>query len=536
MAVLFRREGCRLIAAQEPMVVAEQADIVAFLSSPYSYGSDVTLVNVIETHCSAVFLAGNRAYKLKRAVKYDYLDFSTLELRKRACDAELRLNRRTAPGLYLGVIPITRDADGRLALGGAGQAIDWVVEMVRFDQEALLDRVAARGVLDLALMPPLADAIARFHTGAERRYEHGGRAGFEWVVEGNTAGFGEQGDDIFDARACARVNTLARAAVERHADRLDARRADGFVRVCHGDLHLRNIVLLDGRPTLFDSVEFNDRISCIDVLYDVAFLLMDLWRLGLHAHANVLFNEYMTKAGEPDALALMPLFLSCRAAVRAKTNATAARLQHDSSRADELCRAAREYLVWAERFLEPPGPRLIALGGVSGSGKSVLARGLAPTVGSAPGALVLRSDVIRKSLFGVSPTSRLGPEGYTNTVTQRVYGILADRAKTALNAGHAVIIDAVFGDPSQRSKIVEVAQRSGVSFVGLWLEAPIDVLVERLRSRQADASDATLDILHQQLSRDLGAIDWHRVDSASDPAAVQQRVARFVGEPAISVR
>jgi uncharacterized protein len=518
------------------MTVAEQADVIGFLSNAHSYGGDVTAVKVIETHCSTVFLAGSRAYKLKRAVKYDYLDFSTLELRKRACDAELRLNRRTAPELYVGVIPITRDADGRLALDGAGQPIDWVVQMVRFDQEALLDRVAARGALDLELMRPLANAIGRFHVAAERRHDHGGLAGIEWVVEGNAAGFSQQGKDIFDARACERVNTLARAAVERHADRLDARRADGFVRVCHGDLHLRNIVLLDGRPTLFDAVEFNDRISCIDVLYDVAFLLMDLWRLGLQGHANVLFNEYMAKAGQLDALAVMPLFLSCRAAVRAKTNATAARVQHDVSRADELCRAAREYLAWAERFLEPAGPRLIAIGGVSGSGKSVLARGMAPTVGPAPGALVLRSDVIRKWLFGVPPTSRLGPEGYTTAVTQRVYDILADRAKTALNAGHAVIIDAVFGDPWQRKKIGEVAQRSGVSFLGLWLEAPIDVLMERLRSRQADASDATVNIMHQQLSRDLGAIDWHRVDSAGDPATVRQRVAAVVGQPGVPVR
>jgi hypothetical protein len=518
------------------MSVAEQLDVVAFLSDPRTYGGDITAVNVIETHCSTVFLAGSRAYKLKRAVKYDYLDFSTLELRKRACDAELRLNRRTAPGLYLGVIPITRYADGRLAFGGGGEAVDWVVQMGRFDQEALLDRVAARRALEVELMRPLADAIGRLHVAAERRYDHGGRAGLEWVVEGNAAGLAHQGKDIFDARACERVNTLARAAVERSADRLDARRADGFVRVCHGDLHLRNIVLLDGRPTLFDAVEFNDRISCIDVLYDVTFLLMDLWRLGLHAHANVLFNEYMTKAGKLDALALMPLFLSCRAAIRAKTNATAARLQHDAGRADELSRAAREYLAWAERFLEPAGPRLIAIGGVSGSGKSVLAHGLAPTVGPAPGALVLRSDVIRKSLFGVSPTSRLGPEGYTNSVTQRVYEVLADRAKTALKAGHAGIIDGVFGDPSHRRKIREVAQQTGVPFLGLWLEAPIDVLVERLRSRQADASDATVDILHQQLSGDLGAIDWHRVDSAGDPGTVRQRVAAFVGQPGISVR
>jgi aminoglycoside phosphotransferase family enzyme/predicted kinase len=496
----------------------------------------VTTVDRIDTHCSSVFLAGDRAYKLKRAVKYDYLDFSTLDLRRKACEAEVSLNRRTAPGLYLGVLSITRQADGHLAIAGTGRPIEWVVHMVRFSQEALLDRVAAKRVLDLKLMPPLASAIARFHAGAKRRYDHGGRAGLDWVISGNAAGLAEHGAEILDGRGCERLHALARAALERHTNRLDARRAEGFVRVCHGDLHLRNIVLLDGHPTLFDAVEFNDRISCIDTLYDFAFLLMDLWRLGLVEHANVLFNEYMTKTDQVGALSLMPLFLSCRAAVRAKTSATAARLQRDSARANELRLAAREYLGWAERFLEPPGPRLIAIGGVSGSGKSVLARRLAPAVLPAPGALVLRSDVIRKSLFGVSAPSPLGPEGYTKTVTEHVYAALGNHAATALNAGHAVIVDAVFGDPSQRRAIAEVGQRFDVPFVGLWLDAPVDVLMERLRSRQADASDATVEILQQQLTRDVGALDWQRIDASGEPALVQERAETFLRQASAAVQ
>ena len=183
------------------------------------------------------------------------------------------------------------------------------------------------------------------------------------------------------------------------AEILERRRDAGFVRQCHGDLHLRNIVLLDGRPTLFDGVEFNDEISCTDVLYDLAFLLMDLWRRKLPRHANAVLNGYLTHAGEWDGLALLPLFLSCRAAVRAKTSATAAaQVLDEEARRGELHATAREYLAMAERLLHPPPPCLVAVGGLSGSGKSTLALGVAPAIGGAPGAVVLRSDETRKQL------------------------------------------------------------------------------------------------------------------------------------------
>jgi len=518
------------------MVVDDQREIIEFLSTPQAYGGSVANVERIDTHSSIIFLAGDRAYKLKRAVWYDYLDFSTPERRRTFCEAEVALNKRTAPSLYLDVMAVTRQPDGRLALGGSGTPLEWLVRMVRFDQEMLFDRLAARHALDVELMPGLAAAVARFHVGAERRDNHGGREGLAWVVDGNESGFTEQGSDIFDLHACQRVTALARAALARHAERLNTRRIQGFVRVCHGDLHLRNIVLLDGRPTLFDAVEFNDRISCVDMFYDLAFLLMDLWRLGLRAHANVLFNEYMAKTDQLDALGLMPLFLSCRSAVRAKTSATAARLQNDSVRATELKLAAREYLTMAERLLTPPGPRLIAIGGVSGSGKTTLAERLAPSIGPAPGACVLRSDVIRKSSFNLPPTTHLGPEGYTQTVTQHVYAALADRAAVVLQAGHAAIVDAVFGDPRQRQAVAEVARRAGVPFIGLWLEAPVNVLMDRLRSRQADASDATVDVLHQQLARNVEALDWNRIDSSGEPALVQKRAETLLAQPTSVMR
>src|SRR5689334_22352400 len=368
------------------MLVEDQTAVVEFLSSPAAHGGDP--VEKVETHASIVFLAGRRAWKLKRAVRYDYLDFSTAERRRTMCEAELRLNQRTAPHLYHRVVAVTRGADGTLALGGAGIAVDWVIEMTRFDQDELFDRLAAREQLGVELMRPLAAAIARLHAGATRRTDHGGLAGMTWVVEGNAADFARQPVGVFDADECQRVTADSRAAIEPHGSLLETRRAAGFVRECHGDLHLRNIVRLDGVPTLFDGVEFNDEISCVDVIYDLAFLLMDLWRRRLPTHANAVSNGYLAETTDLDALALLPLFLSCRAAVRAKTGAASAALQTDPERRAEHLRSAREYLTMAQALLHPPPPRLVAIGGLSGCGKSTMAFAMAPTLGAVPGAVV----------------------------------------------------------------------------------------------------------------------------------------------------
>jgi aminoglycoside phosphotransferase family enzyme/predicted kinase len=510
------------------MITEDQTEVVAFLASPSTHGG--AAVERIETHASIVFLAGTRAWKLKRAVRYDYLDFSTVERRKAMCEAELRINRRTAPDLYRRVVAVTRRSDGSLALGGHGTPVDWVVEMVRFDQDGLFDRLAARGALDLAVMPPLAAAIAHFHEEAERRSDHGGAAGMTWVVDGNAAGFTEQGADLFDPAACAEFTHDSRTALEHHRDLLDARRESGFVRQCHGDLHLRNLVLLDGRPTLFDAIEFNDEIACTDVLYDLAFLLMDLWRRQLPRHANAVWNGYLTETTDFGGIALLPLFLSCRAAVRAKTSATASSLQTDRQRKSELQAMARDYLAMAQRLLHPPPACLIAVAGFSGSGKSTLAKALAPLIGAVPGALVLRSDEIRKQLCGVSPLHRLGPEGYTAGVTRRVYDTVADHAAHVLPGGHAVIADAVYARAADREAVERVAAAAHVPFVGLWLEASDSVLIGRSEQRHIDASDADAAVIRGQLMQGAGAVTWHRIDASGDPDNVLQAAARELRE------
>jgi hypothetical protein len=465
---------------------------------------------------------------LKRAVQFDYLDFSTSERRRAMCDAEVRLNRRTAPDIYRGVVSITREPDGALALGGSGPAIDWVVEMNRFAQEAVFDRLAATGSLDLELMPPLAAAIAQFHRLAEPRKDLGGKPGMEWVIDGNAAGFAEYGANVLDPLSCQRLTESARAELDHRGALLEERRASGFVRQCHGDLHLRNIVLLDGRPTLFDGVEFNDKIACIDVLYDLAFLLMDLWRRGLPQLANAVWNRYLAETGEFGGLSLLPLFLSCRAAVRAKTSATAARVQPDARRGNELHALARRYLAMAEGLLNPPPPCLIAIGGFSGTGKSTLAFGLAPSVGGVPGAVVIRSDEIRKRLSGVSPIHRLGSQGYSSEMSERVYATAAERARLTIRGGQTAIVDAVYARPSDRQAIEHVAADLGVPFAGIWLEAPEAMLVARTEQRRHDPSDADADVIRLQQQQGTGVMTWYRLDASSSRDTVLKYAAAHV--------
>lgn len=489
-----------------------QDPVIAFLSSSAAHGGRP--VERIDTHSAIVFLAGDRALKLKRAVRFDYLDFSTPALRRAASEAEVRLNRRTAPSIYRGVVAVTHEADGTLALDGRGEPVDWCVDMARFDQEALLDRTAGRGALGLDVIERLAESVARFHQAADVSPEHGGSASMRWVIEGNAEGFAEYGRECLDQDVCQRLTACLRLDVERRAALLDGRRARGLVRQCHGDLHLRNIVLIDDRPTLFDAVEFNDEIACIDVFYDLAFLLMDLWRRGLRPHANVLLNAYLASTRDDEGLATLPLFLSCRAAIRAKTSATAARVQTAEAARRDLEALARRYLSMAVDLSRPAGPVLAAIGGHSGTGKSTLARALAPEVGPVPGALVLRSDLVRKALLGVPPLERLPATAYAPEISGRVYRALADRAHEALRAGHAAIVDAVFAAPAERAAVEAVAAEAGAPFVGFWLEAPSDVLIARVEARRRDASDADAQVVRQQLALDPGRLDWRRLDAA----------------------
>jgi aminoglycoside phosphotransferase family enzyme/predicted kinase len=514
------------------MTTADQSRVIAFLSSPAAHAG--AAVERIDTHASIVFLAADRAWKLKRAVRYDYLDYSTADRRRAMCDAEVRVNARTAPALYRGVKPVTRQTDGSLSIGGDGPPVDWLVEMVRFDQNNLFDRLAEAGLLALKWMNPLAQTIARFHAQADVRGSGGGWDAMRRIIDGNAGGFAHEAAAILDQRVCQHLTNRARFALDRVGNLLDHRRELGFVRHCHGDLHLRNILLWERRPTLFDAIEFNEDVASTDILYDLAFLLMDLWRLGLPHHASVLWNAYLAETMDLDGLPLMPLFMSCRAAVMAKTTATAAGLEHDPGRRQELAATATGYLAFAQRLLDPPEPRLLAIGGFSGTGKSTLAMTVASSFGAPPGAVVLRSDAIRKQLCRVKPTERLGPEGYTDAMSHRVYAALCADADRVVRGGCAAIADAVFARSEDRDAIQHVAAAAGVRFTGIWLEAPEPVLIHRAASRSADVSDADASVIRQQRTHPLELRQWHHLDASGTRQQVCDGAAEIL-HPATTV-
>lgn len=487
-----------------------QAAVMALLSDPASFGlPPETKVHRIDTHAAAIFLAGDRAFKVKKAIKLPFLDFSTLELRERACRNELDLNTRTAPDLYLGLRPVTCEANGALAYDGEGEPVDWVVEMRRFPDDALLDRVAMDGRLSMPMLDRLADAIARFHMTAER-YDDDAPAEYARLAAVNADRFRAFAGGTFACDAVDRVIARTEEWVARLSAQLDERCAAGFVRHCHGDLHLRNIFLDGETPTLFDAVEFDDRLARSDVAYDLAFLLMDLWHRGLRDEANRVMNRYLLRTGDYEALGPMPLFLSLRAGIRAHVSATMAESADDPGPPAE---EARQYLKLAEDFLSPRPAMLVAVGGFSGSGKSSLSRRLAPRLGPAPGAVSLRTDELRKLMHGVEPEETLPKSAYTRSVSARVYGDVRARAKRVLAQGHAAIADAVHNLPQGRAEIAGVARESGVPFQGFWLSAPEATLAARIQARRGDASDADVAVMRRQLRNGAGTMEWTVLDA-----------------------
>ncbi len=500
-------------------MTGDQADIIAFLADPSSHDAGVSEVERIDTHASVVFLAGARAFKLKRAVRYPFLDYSTLELRRHYCEREVAINRRTAPALYDGVVPVVLRQDGGLALGGAGTPVDYLVAMKRFDAAGLFSHLADTGGLDAGLIASAVDELVGLHDSADvirpGEPSGGGAAGLHRVIADNAAELAAYGD-LFGADTVAAYTAAVERAFTSAADLLDQRAAAGFVRHCHGDLHLANICLFEDRPTLFDAIEFNEALAGIDTLYDFAFLLMDLDVRGLAPLANRAFNRYMARNSDVMAsiagVAALPLFMSVRAAIRAIVSAlTAAKI--DEAGAAAVRATARDYLAAAQRYLTLSPPSLMAIGGASGTGKSAVALALAPGIGGAPGALVLRTDEIRKQLAGLGADERLPPSAYTPEHHAAVYAEMQARAAASLTAGRSCILDAVHGQAAERAQARLLAGRYGAAFTGVWLDAPRERLLERVAARRGDPSDAGGEVVRRQLAAGFGDIDWPRVDS-----------------------
>ncbi|WP_052134624.1 bifunctional aminoglycoside phosphotransferase/ATP-binding protein [Sphingomonas sp. 37zxx] len=491
------------------------SDAIAFFRDGAAFGGAVP--RHIATHAAHVFLADDRAWKLKRAVRFDYLDFSTIEKRKAALENELHLNRRTAPDLYLQLHPITRSATGGLRIGGDGAPIDWALEMRRFADDDLLLTMARADRLTPALVQQLADEIAAFHQAADVSTGHGASR-VSALIAGNAGNLARYPETIAPALAsdliAAQLGELAA-----HADLLDQRAMAGRVRHGHGDLHLANIALFRGKPILFDCLEFSDDLATVDLLYDLAFLVMDLLHIGLPDAANMLANRYLDRSPQDeDGWCLFPLFLSVRATVRAHVEAAAG-----------AEREACAYFQLACDVLQQPRAHLLAIGGRSGAGKSTLAKALASSIGAKPGARVLRSDVLRKQLAGIPPETRLAPESYTVAASGQVYRAMMALGERQLGRNVAVILDAAFLNQAERTEAAAMAAAMQRGFTGLWLEASEAARIRRVADRIGDASDATPAVVSRQSSHAVGSLEgWHMLDATQPlPHLVMQAKARL---------
>lgn len=485
-------------------------------------------VTRIDTHAASVFLDAKRALKIKRAVRFPFLDYSTLEKRKIACEEEIRINRPLAPQIYHGIVAITEEPDGSVKVGGTGRPIEYAVDMSRFDESRTLDHLAEAGLLDAKLASATADAIAASHATATRADGEAWVSSLPALIDGNTNGLWAGG--AFSADKIEQLGKASHAANMLIRPLLAERSQRGFVRRCHGDLHLANIVMIDDRPVLFDAIEFDAQMATIDVLYDLAFTLMDLLRHRQPNAANVVLNRYLatTPTDNLDALSTLPLFMSIRAAIRAQV--TLARLKRQPSDDPGMCDQARRYFELAETLIRPAAPRLIAVGGLSGTGKTALAHALAPVVAPEPGAVVLRSDLVRKQMFGVEDTHRLPPSAYVPEVTARVYDTLVQQARRVLAQGHSAIVDGVFAREEERDAIATLARERNVALNGLFLIADLPTRQSRIGRRRGDASDATPEVAALQEHYNIGHVGWATIDASGTQEQTLQNCRNAIAE------
>ena len=485
--------------------VRSQSRLVEALHDPACYPHPVQPIRIIETHISIVVLTGPFAYKIKKPVDLGFLDFTTLEKRRLYCDEELRLNSRFAPEIYLDVVRISGTPETP-RIGGTGEVIEYAVRMREFPQEALADRVLARGELTPQQVDALSAGVARFHSDAPRSSEIDGFSTSEAVLAPALQNFaqirmlpGQAGS----MPVLEKVEAWTRREHARLREILAGRKREGLVRECHGDLHLGNIVILEGEPRAFDCIEFNPELRWIDVMNEVAFLVMDFQAAGQTDFARRFLNGYLEAMGDYGGLRVLRYYCAYRAMVRAKVMLMRAG-QQGCTPEDQVSATALvgRYLSVAASCARPSRSFVLITHGFSGSGKTTLSQPLVELTG----AIRVRSDVERKRIHGLAPKDRPGSgiaEGlYRPEATESTYRRLLDLAGIVVEAGHGVIVDATFLERRQRDRFRALAARAGVPFLIVDFTASEEILRSRILARSergADASDADLAVLEHQL-------------------------------------
>ncbi len=478
--------------------------LITALLDPAAYDHPCRHIQLIETHISWLLLSGDYAYKIKKPVDFGFLDFSTLARRKHFCEEEIRLNGRLAPQIYLQAVAIREDADG-VHIGGSGTVLEYAVKMRQFDTAGLFDRLLQRGRLSREIITAAARRLARFHAeiavagedspfGEAETVHHPVRENFAQLQQ-HAAAFLADEEQRQRFEHVRQWSELRFAALETI---IAQRKTDGFVRECHGDLHLGNIVLIDGQVVPFDGIEFNPALRWIDIISEMAFLTMDLQDHGRTDLAHRLLDEWLAHSGDYGGLVLLRYYQCYRAMVRAKVAA----LRGEQTGAEKTQSELDNYLALAEHYTHPTRPALLITHGLSGSGKSWLSQRLL----EASGAIRLRSDVERKRLFGLDPLahsdSAPGKGIYSAGATRRTFERLASLAEPLLKAGFPVIVDATFIRRAGRDHFRHLARDLGVPFRIIHCEADNDTLRRRIGQRGhegRDASEAGLRVLALQL-------------------------------------
>ncbi|MFM8797775.1 MAG: AAA family ATPase [Fluviibacter sp.] len=472
---------------------------------------------VIRTSISVVVLGDTIAYKLKQSLRLPYLDFSTPDARFEMCQRELAFNQAYAKDLYLGTHRITRKDDGSLTLDGDGPLVDAVVAMHRFGDTDSFQFLANNGKLTRQLLEQLVHTISAAHDLANPSSDYGGYKCMKKELNDVFTALEQNVPQI--AAQLADAHNVLTGLLNKDQKLLDQRKAAGKVRHCHGDLALRNICLFNGKPTAFDCIEFSDEIATIDILYDIAYLIIDLWRSDLKDLANYTFNRYLDIREESDGLSLMPYFLSFRAIVRGHADA----LQGDTDLAESYFRTAND-------VPKSPTGVLIAIGGYSGCGKSTLADLIAVSISAPPGARLINTDRIRKDMYMQALEARLPKDAYLPEVSSKVYETLYAEAEKALSAGWAVIVDGVFDRKEDQARIEQVAHKLNIPFQGVWLETDLKTRIDRIESRACKISDAT-DKTAREQELNLGSLTthWHKLDAAQPLSEILQQVLQLLG-------